>query len=334
MLLTITKLLIGFSIFYAFVIVVTRVGHEEYQQKPVAAIMGLILMLCLTALQVSHFLLLDSGIEFVYNKYYVSLLAVVAPAFYFFSKPVLMADDSFKPIQLFHFIPVFALYFFPYNMGFMCAFFIGIAYLIWLVRAILALTQHRKTFKLELVILSVVFTIAMIVAFFGVLKIWIDSDTFVALHASAIGIVFFLIAIALNHSPGLSKQVTEAARQTYAVTTLSKLNLEETINQLQQLMDDERLYQESNLDLLTVASKLDITTHQLSELVNTKLGMSFSSYLRTQRIEAAKEMLINEPRSSVLSIGMAVGFATQSNFYDAFSKVTGTTPGKYRKKPD
>ncbi|MCF6301547.1 MAG: helix-turn-helix domain-containing protein, partial [Proteobacteria bacterium] len=70
--------------------------------------------------------------------------------------------------------------------------------------------------------------------------------------------------------------------------------------------------------------------HQLSELINTRLGMSFSSFLRVQRVEAAKTMLKNEPNSSVLSIGMAVGFASQSNFYTAFSKMTGSTPGKYR----
>ena len=41
-------------------------------------------------------------------------------------------------------------------------------------------------------------------------------------------------------------------------------------------------------------------------------------------------MLLEEPGASVLSVGMNVGFTSQSNFYDAFREITGTTPGKFR----
>ncbi|MCF6300319.1 MAG: helix-turn-helix domain-containing protein [Proteobacteria bacterium] len=334
MLLIIAQLLIGFSICYALVVLLTRMVQADYRQSRLAGIMGLVLMLSLIALQVSHFLLLDSGIKFVYSQYYLSLLAVVAPAFYFFSKPVLMADHSFKPVELLHFSPVLLVFFFPYNMSFMFVFLVGMGYLIWLVRVILALVHHRRDFKLELWVLSVVFLIAFMAALLGLSKIWLNDELFFALIATAIGVAFFLIAIALSHSSGFSKQVAEAAKAFYAVSTLSNLNLVEKIKELQLLMDNEKLYHKSNLDLLTVAGKLDMTAHQLSELINTQLGLSFSSFLRVQRVEAAKVMLINEPRSSVLSIGMAVGFASQSNFYDAFSKMTGCTPGKYRKHKD
>lgn len=334
MLLISAKILTGFSIGYALVIIATRMSHEDYHQNPLAAIMGLVLMLSLIALQVSHFLFLDSGITFVYSRYYVCLLTVVAPAFYFFSRPVLMADNSFSFIKLLHFFPVLLVYFLPYNMSFVLTFFIGMCYLIWLVRVILALAHHRRDFKLQLWVLSVVFSIAFMAALLGLLKIWLDGELFFALIATAIGVAFFLIAAALSHSSGFSKQVAEAAKAFYAVSTLSNLNLVEKIKELQLLMDNDKLYHKSNLDLLTVAGKLDMTAHQLSELINTQLGLSFSSFLRVQRVEAAKVMLVNEPRSSVLSIGMEVGFASQSNFYDAFSKVTGSTPGKYRKNTD
>ncbi len=319
-LLAIAKLSTGFSIFYALIVVLTRVGVVEYRQNQLAGTMGLVLMTSLLALQVSHFVFLDSGIKFVYSQYYISLLAVVAPTFYFFSRPVLMADYSFSPVQLLHYSPVFLLYFLPYGTGFMTAFFIGIGYLIWLVRAIMALAQHREKFKHELYVLLAVFVIAFVAALLGLFKVWLGSEVFFSLHAIAIGMAFFLVAIALNHSPGLSKQVSEAAKHTYAVTTLSNLNLETKIKELELLMNEKHLYRESDLDLQTVASKLEMTGHQLSELINTQLSMSFSSFLRVQRVEAAKVMLVNEPSSSVLSIGMAVGFASQSNFYDAFSR--------------
>jgi AraC-like DNA-binding protein len=33
----------------------------------------------------------------------------------------------------------------------------------------------------------------------------------------------------------------------------------------------------------------------------------------------------------VLSVGLNVGFTSQSNFYEAFREVEGGTPGQYRK---
>lgn len=43
-------------------------------------------------------------------------------------------------------------------------------------------------------------------------------------------------------------------------------------------------------------------------------------------------MLLAEPEASVLSVGLAVGFASQSNFYAAFREVTGEVPGRYRRR--
>lgn len=78
---------------------------------------------------------------------------------------------------------------------------------------------------------------------------------------------------------------------------------------------------------------MDLSSHQLSELINTQFDISFSQYIRQQRIEAAQQLLVNEPKYSVLSIGMEVGFKSQSNFYAAFKEIAGESPGSYRKNP-
>jgi methylphosphotriester-DNA--protein-cysteine methyltransferase len=65
--------------------------------------------------------------------------------------------------------------------------------------------------------------------------------------------------------------------------------------------------------------------------LNTKLNLGFSQYLRQQRIDEAKELLVSQPKASVLTIGLEVGFSSQSNFYEAFKEIAGTTPAKFRK---
>jgi AraC-like DNA-binding protein len=69
----------------------------------------------------------------------------------------------------------------------------------------------------------------------------------------------------------------------------------------------------------------------LSKLVNSLLGKGFSRYLREQRVAAAQAMLASEPRASVLSVGLSVGFTSTSNLYEAFREIMGCTPGQLRK---
>ena len=63
----------------------------------------------------------------------------------------------------------------------------------------------------------------------------------------------------------------------------------------------------------------------------TRLGKGFGRYLRERRVAAARQMLLEQPSASVLSVGLAVGFSAQSNFYEAFREIEGGTPGQYRK---
>jgi AraC-like DNA-binding protein len=96
-------------------------------------------------------------------------------------------------------------------------------------------------------------------------------------------------------------------------------------------MGASKVYQNEDLSLSSLAEQLGISSHQLSELVNTRLGMGFSKYVRDCRLEAAKVLLVTAPAQSILSISMETGFRSQSAFYAAFKEATGQSPGDYRK---
>jgi two-component system response regulator YesN len=59
-------------------------------------------------------------------------------------------------------------------------------------------------------------------------------------------------------------------------------------------------------------------------------GMSISDYLQQTRIEYAKELLLNTDQS-VSEIANASGYSNLSYFSAIFKKITGTSPGEYRK---
>lgn len=323
-------LLTGFSIFYALVFILTHFSHEYYTDQRIARFFGIVLMLCLAILQIHHFSFLTHSIKSILSPFYLGILLLIAPSFYFYARPVLKAQDDFKLIHLLHFLPLSLVFFVNEKLTFTLAFVIGSLYLLWLLKTIYALRTHKAQFKNELILLTMVFIIAIGVSVIA-LTMPFSQNLFYSLYASAIGLALFIVALVVNYQPKLSQNVSEVAKETYAVSTLTAIDCEAKLSLLDELMKGEKLYQQNNLDRQTIASELDLSTHQLSELINTNLGMGFSQYLRKLRIDAAKEMLLSQPDASVLSIGLDVGFSSQSNFYQAFKDLVSTTPAQYRK---
>lgn len=324
-------LLTGFSIFSALTLALTHFRRANYAGQRYAQIMGVLLLLVLASLQLIHFVYLEYGIEFMHNAGYRVLLFSVAPAFYLFAKPILQPDSRYRLHQLAHGIPLLAVPFLPDQTALPLAFAVGAGYLLWLARSLYVLRAQRSHFRLELSILGLVFLIAAAVLVLGLMLPLLDERLFFSLYAIAIGGAFLLVSMVLNFAPRLSTDVTEAARATYAVSTLANVDCTQMLDKLAALMAQQRLYQQPELDLPTLAAQVGLSNHQLSELINSHLGKSFSRYIREYRVEAAKKMLLAEMSASVLSVGMNVGFTSQSNFYDAFREITGITPGHFRK---
>ena len=92
------------------------------------------------------------------------------------------------------------------------------------------------------------------------------------------------------------------------------------------------MFQNENLTLRIVAEAIDLSGHQLSELINSRFGYGFSRYIREQRVAEAKRLLAEDDQSSILSISLMTGFKSQSSFYAAFKEITGHSPGKYREQ--
>jgi AraC-like DNA-binding protein len=113
---------------------------------------------------------------------------------------------------------------------------------------------------------------------------------------------------------------------------LKNVDVEQKLRQLDSLMQDDRLFENENLNLAMLADALDISSHQLSELINSTFGHGFSRYLRERRVAEASKLIADDPTRSILAISLMSGFRSQSNFYAAFREITGQSPGAFRKK--
>ncbi len=326
-------LLIGFSIFSALSLALTHFRGEHYQGHATSRAMGLLLLLVLAALQLAHFAWLHLDLPWISAPLYRMMLFAVAPAFFLFAQPLLspQAHPGRKPWLMLHALPIVAAPALPANVALPLAFVVGAGYLLWLARSLFALRGERASFRLEMVLLGTVFAIAVAVSLVGVIQATLPGKLFFSLYAISIGMAFFLVQTTLFRRPQLSEEISETAQTVYASSTLTNVDCNASLAKLDALMRTDRLFVDPDLSLPNLAERLALSTHQLSELINSRLGKGFSRYLRELRVEAARAMLCAEPSASVLSVGLSVGFTSQSNFYEAFREIEGMTPGQYRK---
>jgi len=92
----------------------------------------------------------------------------------------------------------------------------------------------------------------------------------------------------------------------------------------------EELYKNPNLKLSDLALKMNISAHQLSQLLNDNLGKSFSTYINEYRINEACEKIENGSYLKIEEIGYEVGFNSKSTFFSTFKKIMSTTPLLYK----
>ncbi len=96
------------------------------------------------------------------------------------------------------------------------------------------------------------------------------------------------------------------------------------------LMESERLYQDASLSLELLASKLSVSKHFLSQMLNDNLNKSFYDYINEYRIKEACQLLAENKPYSMEAIGYEVGFRSKSSFFSIFKKLQGKTPSQYK----
>ncbi len=158
---------------------------------------------------------------------------------------------------------------------------------------------------------------------------------------------FYLIARAYRTYPFRNGTVTSddtatADGQVVAVDAdlpvrkyqLAELDSDES-RLLQQRLDTYMREHEPFLDDSLTAAKLarglGISSHRLSQLLNTRLQQSFYDYVNGYRAEKARQLLQQYPGMAMVDIGAMAGFANRTTFYKYFKKRHSATPLQYRK---
>ncbi|MEJ2615337.1 MAG: helix-turn-helix domain-containing protein [Ignavibacteriaceae bacterium] len=134
--------------------------------------------------------------------------------------------------------------------------------------------------------------------------------------------------------PAPAAEVKTAEETSYRKSGLTDKEAENHLKNLLSVMETDKPYLNSELTLGELAGKLSISTHNLSEILNTRVKQNFYDFINRYRVEEVKRRLADKESEmyNLIAIAFDSGFNSKSAFNTIFKKQTGTTPSQYRRQ--
>ena len=136
-------------------------------------------------------------------------------------------------------------------------------------------------------------------------------------HSNLVPEVPSKMSISIKSTSGRNMEVEEYATMATQLSNYAKAN---------------KPWLKEKITLYDLAHELDLTSHQLSSLLNDYLETSFYDYINHHRVEEVKRRLKNNNNQfTFLAIALECGFNSKASFNRIFKQKTGLTPSEYIK---
>ena len=281
----------------------------------------------------------------IYRQIGLSACFLIGPSLYYYLKTVREEKDEnpttvWLPILLMLGLIVLIGFFIPYSSypEAWNRYVVKVIYFQWMIYLIMsgfllrdllqnALTKSVGFSSLETWVLVVFFTNFWIcIAYQGALYL---SSYFYIFGPLSFSIIFYFYLYFLVFHPQRSIFLFQKTAK-YLQRKFGEHQAKDLLQKLKSLMEEKQLYKRAHLKLEDVAKEVNLSTHQLSQLLNDNLGKRFSQWVNEYRVREACRLFKTQDHLSLEGIGFDVGFSSKSTFYATFRKIKGTTPSKYR----
>lgn len=272
------------------------------------------------------------------RSYYVSLLLPVIAFFIlaviYRKQPILIFDKYLDDD--------------PYrSLRFAYAILLMLSFIFYSVLTFIKLEKHRRkvrdlfSYTSQKITLgwALFVSISFFILYFGLFvigftRVFVENFNFDPVLVGNVILVFYSYAFSIfgyqQERIYPEKIQTESAK--YKKSKLHAETAAKIQKKLLALMQDEKLYKDSELSILDVAQKLNTPRHYITQVLNEKMGKNFYTFINEYRIEDVKERLKNPDYKNltVLAIAYDAGFNSKSSFNTLFKKNTGMTPSEFK----
>ncbi|TMM57206.1 helix-turn-helix domain-containing protein [Maribacter algarum] len=172
------------------------------------------------------------------------------------------------------------------------------------------------------------------------LKEFLENETighylfplFIALVVSLfIQSIFFIKAFQTNQKVNM-KQTN--FRQSFKIEAADANN--EFLKRLQNLLEEEKYYQNTDLDLDGLSKQLETSKRRTSILIQELYGKSFSECINDFRLEEVLYRFKNQKHKklTIIALALEAGFPSKSTFYRHFKLKIGISPSEFLNRMD
>jgi AraC-like DNA-binding protein len=109
--------------------------------------------------------------------------------------------------------------------------------------------------------------------------------------------------------------------------------IETAAQRLNYMFQVEKVYRNDRTSLDSLSERLGLQPYQLSGIINSRMGRSFTELVADYRVDEVKKRLSDpEEKANILNIAYDAGFGTKASFNRVFKDRTGLTPSEFRRK--
>ena len=288
---------------------------------------------------------------------FFTAICLVGPLYYFYFNILLHPEKTFQIKSLLHFVPALVAFCIETYFQFMPLAFKkqwlsemftsppqhvltllvisgalhAFSYLAYLLKMDLGLVWNVKEVKTELRLLVIVDVLAILSIAALFVGFTFKMPPLFIFGGNSLAVLTVGVFVGYNRYPLFLQMLkTEIEKKRYEKSSLTGVDTDLVNSRLVELVEREKIYRESDLNLKSLADRLAITPHQLSQFLNERLGSDFRSFINSYRVSEAKVLLSEHPDLNILSICYDVGFGSKSAFNSVFKKETGQTPREFR----
>ncbi|WP_420401400.1 helix-turn-helix domain-containing protein [Flagellimonas sp.] len=124
-----------------------------------------------------------------------------------------------------------------------------------------------------------------------------------------------------------------ARGEKYKTSSLSDRDMDALFQQINTLFEQEKVFLEPQLKIHGLAERLGVTTHKISQTINTKAEKSFFDYVNSFRVEHLSALL-KKPENqkyTILALGLESGFNSKATLNRIFRQQLGSSPKEFQK---